>query len=109
MNSTAPRHGALRCPKADLPTDLSEPMNQHVFAAIDLLKMDIERHEFAVVATLTDDNARVKSRFETHIHTTPTVCVVDPCPRASGRRFFWLTFVSSIFGPTVNILYVLEK
>lgn len=36
--------------------------------SIDLLKMDIERHEFAVVATLKDDNAPHQIAFETHLH-----------------------------------------
>jgi len=37
-------------------------------STIDLLKMDIERHEFAVVATLKDDNAPSQIAFETHLH-----------------------------------------
>ena len=37
-------------------------------ASVDLLKMDIERHEFAVVATLTGDNAPRQMAFETHLH-----------------------------------------
>jgi hypothetical protein len=36
--------------------------------SIDLLKMDIERHEFAVLATLTADNAPRQIAFETHLH-----------------------------------------
>ena len=35
---------------------------------IDLLKMDIERHEFAVVASLTLDTAPSQLAFETHLH-----------------------------------------
>ena len=35
---------------------------------VDLLKMDIERHEFAVIATLTDANAPLQIAFETHLH-----------------------------------------
>ena len=37
-------------------------------ASINLLKMDIERHEFAIVATLNDDNAPRQIAFETHLH-----------------------------------------
>ena len=37
-------------------------------SAIDLLKMDIERHEFAVVATLNAGNAPRQIAFETHLH-----------------------------------------
>ena len=37
-------------------------------STIDLLKMDIERHEFAVVATLKDDSAPRQIVFETHLH-----------------------------------------
>eukprot|EP00939_MAST-03C_sp_MAST-3C-sp1_P002910 g2910.t1 len=37
-------------------------------STIDLLKMDIERHEFTVVATLKDDNAPSQIAFETHLH-----------------------------------------
>lgn len=35
---------------------------------IDLLKMDIERHEFAVIASLTADIAPYQIAFETHLH-----------------------------------------
>jgi len=37
---------------------------------IDLLKMDIERHEFAVIPTFTKENAPRQISFETHIHNT---------------------------------------
>ena len=37
-------------------------------STIDLLKMDIERHEFEVVATLKDANAPSQIAFETHLH-----------------------------------------
>ena len=37
-------------------------------SSVDLLKMDIERHEFAVVAALNGDNAPRQILFETHLH-----------------------------------------
>lgn len=36
--------------------------------SVDLLKMDIERHEFAVIATLTGANVPQQIAFETHLH-----------------------------------------